>query len=86
MATGTVEFAAPLTGLRFEPIEISNSHPAVEKIVLEAQDDGWANIVFHLADVFNFEDAEAIANGILPSIVNRIAVHRPRRSVPVETP
>lgn len=76
MATGTVQFAAPLRGLQFEPIEIADSRPAVEKIVLEAQNDGWLHIVIHLIDIFNFEDAEAIANGILPSILNRIAFYR----------
>ena len=83
MVTGTIEFAAPIAGLRFRPIQVSSPHPAVEKIVVEAQDDEWVNIVFHLADVFNFEDAEAIANGILPSIVNRLAFYR---NVPVSEP
>jgi hypothetical protein len=82
VATGTIEFAAPIAGLRFAPIEVSSSHPAVQKIVLEAQDERMG-IVLRLTDVFDFEDAEAIANGILPSILNRLAFHR---NVPVGEP
>ncbi len=60
MATGTIEYAAPITGLRFKSIEISNPQPAVEKIVLETQDEERVRIVFHLVDIFSFEDAENI--------------------------
>ena len=80
MVTGTVEYTAPVTGLRFAPIEVSNSHPAVENIVLETQDDKRLKITFHLTDVFALEDARTMAEGILPSIVNRLAFHR---NVPV---
>jgi hypothetical protein len=83
MATGTVEYAAPIAGLRLEPIEISNSHPAVEKIVIESQDGKRLKITFHLTDVFALEDAQPIVEGILPSIVNRLAFHR---NVPIREP
>ncbi len=83
MATGTIEFAAPIAGLRFMPIEVSSPHPAAEKIVLKAQDDERMNIVFHLTDVFDFEEAAAIANAILPSIINRLAFYR---NVPIGEP
>jgi len=76
MATGTIEFVAPIAGLRLHPIDASNSHPAVEKIVVETRDDKRLRIIFHLVDVFTFEEAEAIAEGILPSIVNRLAFYR----------
>ncbi len=79
MATGTIEFAVPVVGLRLEQIEVSNWHPAVEKVVLETQDGERLRIVFHLINVFTFEDAEAIADGILPSIVNRLAFYRNTR-------
>jgi hypothetical protein len=82
MATGTIEFAAPIAGLQFEPFEVSNTHPAVEKIVLKAQDERL-NIVFHLHNVFDFEEATVIANPILHSIVNRLAFHR---NVPMGEP
>ena len=80
MASGTVEYAAPIAGLRLEPIEIANSHPAVEKIAVETQDGKRLKITFHLTDVFALEDARTMAEGILPSIVNRLAFHR---NVPV---
>jgi hypothetical protein len=83
MATGTIEFAAPIAGLRFEPFEVSNPHPAVEKIILKAQDDERLNIEFHLINVFDFEEATAIANPILHSIANRLAFYR---NVPVGEP
>jgi hypothetical protein len=83
MATGTVEYAAPIAGLQLEPIEISNSHPAVEKIVIETQDGKQLRITFHLADVFALEDAQPIVEGILPSIVNRLAFHQ---NVPIREP
>jgi len=76
LATGTISFVAPITGLRFAPFEVSNPHSAVEKIILEAEEAGRTNIVFHLTDVFDFEEATAIANGILPSIINRLAFYR----------
>jgi|SRR5215203_5100626 len=82
MATGIVKFAAPIAGLQFRPTEVSNPHPAVEKIVLEAQDE-WINIEVHLADIFNFEDEEGIANSLLPPIVNRLAFYC---NVPVGEP
>jgi hypothetical protein len=83
MAPGTVGYAASITGLRLEPIEMSNSHPAVEKIVVETQDGKQLKITFHLTDIFAFEDAQPIVEGILPSIVNRLAFHR---NVPVGEP
>lgn len=83
MVTGTIEFVAPIAGLRVTPIEVPSPHPTVEKIVLKAQDDEQMNIVFHLTDVFDFEDAAAIANGILPSIINRLAFYR---NIPVGEP
>jgi len=70
MATGTIEFVAPIAGVRFEPIEVSNQHPAVEKIVVEARDNEKLNIVLHLTDVFDLEEAADIAKEILPSIIN----------------
>jgi hypothetical protein len=76
MATGTISFVAPIAGLRFIPIEVSSPHSVVEKIVLEAQDDERVESVFHLTDVFDFEEAEAIASSILPSIINRLAFYR----------
>ena len=76
MATGTIECAAPIVGLRFEMFKVSNPHPAVEKIVLLAQDGERLNIVFHLIDIFDFDEATAIATGILPSILNRVAFYR----------
>jgi len=74
MATGTIEFVASVKGLRFETIEVSNQHLAIEKIVLKAQDERM-NIVFHLDDVFDSEEAAGIANDILPSIINRLAFY-----------
>jgi hypothetical protein len=83
MATGTIEFAAPIAGLRFELIEVRNPHTAVEKVVLETEGDERLRIVFYLIDVIYFEDAEAIAASILPSMINRLACYR---NVPVGEP
>src|SRR5215218_5825251 len=83
MATGTVEYTASVAGVRFVSIEVSSAHPMVEKIVLETQDDKRLNITFHLTDVFALEDAQTIVEGLLPSVVNRLAFHR---SVPVGEP
>lgn len=76
MATGTVEFAASILGIRFEPIEISHLHPAVEKIILEAQADEQITIVVHLTNIFDFEQAKDIGKEILPPIVDRLAFYR----------
>lgn len=76
MATGTIEFAASISGIRFEPIEISNRHPAVERIILEAQADEQMTIVVHLTNIFDFEQAIEIGNEILPAIVDRLAFYR----------
>ncbi len=83
MATGNLEFAAPIAGVRFEPMDVSVSHAAVEKIILQTENDEHLKITFHLIDVYTFEDAEAIAAGILPSIINRLAFYR---NVPVGEP
>ncbi len=66
MATGTVEYAASIAGLRLEPIEISNSHSAVEKIVIETQDGKQLKITFHLTDVFALEYAKTPDFGAFP--------------------
>jgi hypothetical protein len=76
MATGNIEFAAPISGLRFEPIELSDPRAAVEKIVLKAQDDEQLYITFHLTNIFDIDEAIAITKQILPSIINRLAFHR----------
>ena len=76
MATGTLEFAAPIAGVRFEPIDVNVPHAAVEKVVLQTENDERLKITFHLIDVFTFEGAEAIAARILPSIINRLAFYR----------
>lgn len=73
MATGTVEYAATITGVRFAPIEVSNPHPSIERIVVTAQDGEQLKVVFHLIDVFTETEANAIAGEILASIVNRLA-------------
>jgi hypothetical protein len=83
MATGSVEYAATIAGVRFAPIEVSNAHPVVEKIVLETQDGERLKITFHLTDIFALEDARTIVEGILPSLISRLAFHR---NVPVGEP
>ena len=83
MATGTVEYAATIAGVRFASIEISVAHPSIEKAVLETQDGKRLKITFHLTDVFALEDAQTIVEGLLPSVVNRLAFHR---NVPVGEP
>jgi len=77
MATGTIEFVAPVKGLRFEMFEVSNQHQAIEKIVLTAQDE-QVNVVFHLNNIFDSEEAEGIATDILPSIINGLAFYTNR--------
>jgi hypothetical protein len=72
-ATGIVEYVAPVAGVRFAAIEVSNSHPAVEKIVVETQGSEQINVVFHLTDVFTDTEANVIAGDILASILNRLA-------------
>jgi hypothetical protein len=83
MPTGTIEYAASITGVCFKPMfrptEITNSDPSVEKIVLEVlevENDEQLKITFHLIDVFTSEEARSIAASILPSIVNRLAFYR----------
>jgi hypothetical protein len=83
MASGTVEYAASIAGVRFEPIDLQGSHPAVDKVVLKTGDDRLLRITFHLRDVFDETEADTIATGILPSIINRIAFYR---DVPVGEP
>jgi hypothetical protein len=73
MATGTVTFAAPATGLQLESIEVSSPLPEVEKINVETQQDGLLEIRFHLIDVFDPEDAENITRPVLRSIIDRLA-------------
>lgn len=73
MATGTYEFTVPVAGLRLEQTEVANSHPSVEKIVIETQDDERMSVVFHLIDIFTETEADAITRGILDSITNRLA-------------
>jgi hypothetical protein len=73
MATGTVTFMAPVTGLQLDSIEISYSLPTVEKLSLETQEGGWIKIDFHLSNMFAIEDAEDIAKPILRSIIDRLA-------------
>ncbi len=60
MATGTYEFTVPVAGLRLEQTEVANSHPSVEKIVIETQDDERMSIVFHLTDIFTETEVDAI--------------------------
>jgi len=72
MATGTVTYAAPVASVRFGPIEVSNSHPAVEKVIIETQDSEQIQVVFHLLDVFTETEANAIAGNIVASIINRL--------------
>ena len=50
MATGTITYSAPVTGLRLERTEVASSHSAVEKVVLETQGDERINIVFYLTN------------------------------------
>ena len=76
MATGIIEFAAPISGIRFEPIEITNLHSAVENIILEAQADEQMTIVVRLTNTFDFEQARDIGKEILPTIVDRLAFYR----------
>lgn len=78
MATGTVEYIAPVAGVRFAPIEVSSSHPAVDKIVVETQGSDQIKFVFHLTDVFTDTDANDIAGDILDSIINRLAIELDR--------
>jgi hypothetical protein len=73
MATGTITFMAPATGLQLESVEVSNSLPTAEKITVETQEGDWIKIVFHLTDVFAIEDAEDIAKPIVVSIIDRLA-------------
>ena len=73
MATGTITFMAPATGLQLESVEFSNSLPTVEKITVETQVDDSIKIDFHLIDVFAIEDAEDIAKPIVVSIIDRLA-------------
>ena len=60
MATGTYAFTVPVAGLRLEQTEVANSHPSVEKIVIETQDDERMSVVFHLTDIFTETEADAI--------------------------
>jgi hypothetical protein len=73
MATGTVTYAAPVAGVRFKPIEVPSSHPAVEKVIVETEDSERIQVVFHLLDVFTETEANAIAGDIVASITNRLA-------------
>jgi hypothetical protein len=73
MATGTATYVAPVSSVRFKPIEVSSSHPAVEKIIVEAQNSERIQVVFHLLDVFTETEAKAIAGDIVASITNRLA-------------
>ncbi len=72
MATGSVEYSAPIASVRFAPIEVPNPHPSVEKFVVEA-DSEQLKVVLHLVDVFTDANANAIAVDILASIINRLA-------------
>jgi len=72
MATGHIEYSAPIASVRFTPIEVPNPHPAVEKVVVEA-DSEQLTVAFHLVDVFTDADANAIVGDLLASIVNRLA-------------
>jgi hypothetical protein len=83
MATGTIEYASTIAGVRFAPLEVSSAHPRVEKIVLQTQDSKRLKITFHLTDVIALEDARTISEGVLPSLINRLAFHR---NVPVGEP
>jgi hypothetical protein len=73
MATGTVRYVAPVTGLQLDSVEVSYSLPTVEKVTLETQEDDWITIVFHFTNVFAVEDAEDIAKPILNSLIDRLA-------------
>jgi hypothetical protein len=73
MATGTIEYMAPVASVRLSaPIEVSNPHPKVEKIVVETQGSEQIKVVFHLTDVFTDTDAKDIAKNILDSIIDRL--------------
>jgi hypothetical protein len=73
MATGTITYAASVESVRFAPIEVSNPHPAVEKIIVETKDSEQIQVVFHLTDVFTDTEADAIAGSIVASLTNRLA-------------
>jgi hypothetical protein len=73
VATGTVTYAAPVASVRFAPIEVSDPHQAVEKIIVEAPDRERIQVVFHLLDVFTETQANNIAGDIVASITNRLA-------------
>ena len=73
MATGTITFMAPATGLQLESVEFSNSLPTIEKVTVETQEGDSIKIDFHLNDVFAIEDAEDIAKSIVVSIIDRLA-------------
>jgi hypothetical protein len=79
MATGTVAYIAPVAGVRFAPIEVSDPHPKVEKaekienIIIETQGSEQIRVVFHLIDVFTDTEANDIAGDLLDSIFDRLA-------------
>jgi hypothetical protein len=73
MATGSVTYVAPVESVRFASLEVSNPHPAVEKILVESEDSERIQVVFHLRDVFTETEANAIAEDIVASIINRLA-------------
>jgi hypothetical protein len=73
VASGTVTYVAPVASVRFAPIEVSSSHPAVEKIIVETQGSEQIQVVFHLLDVFTETEAIAIAGNIVASITDRLA-------------
>lgn len=73
MAAGTVSFTARVVGLELQPIDISHSHQAIDRITVETRDNEWVEVVMHLIDVFTVEEAEAITTPIIGSITNRLA-------------
>ncbi len=73
MATGTVEYVAPVESVRLlAPIEISHPHRKVEKIVVDTQGSEQIRVVFHLIDVFTDTEANDIAGDLLNSIFDRL--------------
>ncbi len=72
MATGSIEYSAPIASVRFAPIEVPNPQPAVRKIVVEADSD-QLKVAFHLTDVFTEVDANTIAGEALSSIIDHLA-------------
>lgn len=74
MATGTIEYYALSTGLDLGEIEISNAHPKIINIAIKSENFDRISMVFTLSDVYSSEEAGSIANELVNSLLDRLAI------------